>query len=141
MMNPPTYADVDRRGLTLTRAPAVILFGLAGMLGLMIFVGTLASLASGRWGVLAADAIVGSSLAVAFWMGRLLWTGRPIPALPWVVGVSLAASLPLVAVQFIMMGQWFMALCVLPWAVPLLPIMLSLGPRRPAKPKVFDDLA
>ncbi|WP_206107898.1 hypothetical protein [Paludisphaera rhizosphaerae] len=144
-MNPPTYAASDRRDQILTRALAVILFGLAGLMGLILAVGTAASLASGRWGILTAVAVVGPILVLAFWVARLLWANRPIPVPPWVVGVLLMICLPIAAVQFAMADQWLVATFILIYGVPALPPMFAMVSRKTAKPKpkpkVFDDLA
>lgn len=141
MMNPPTHTAFERRDRMLTRALAVILFVLSGILGLMIFVGTLASLVSGRWGILTAVAVVGPIMVLAFWTARLLWTGRPIPVPPWVVGVLLMICLPITVIQFVMAGQWVVAIFILIYGIPTLPAIFASTPRKPARPKDFDDLA
>lgn len=129
--------------LKVARLLAVILYALAAILGIPLAILTLASLAAGKWGVLAIAAILGPIVGLSAWLARTLWHGRPLPG-AIVAGFSLLALLSLVAVPvglLVHLRMPFWAFVLLLLSIPYLMAVATAVRGGSRKPKGLDDFA
>jgi hypothetical protein len=135
-----TEQTISRTDLILPRFLAGILFGLAAFLGFPTAAVALVSLFSGNWRAGLLIAIVWPILGVAVWLGRVLWSGRPIPM--WFIFAFYGLIFAVPAVGLLSKGSWMGAVGSLALIGPIL-LMIWTGLRdsreKPSKPKAFDD--
>jgi hypothetical protein len=138
-------SGAHRGDLVLPRFLAVVLFLLAALIGLPVTLtaGVALMTKDGRaFGLMAAVAPV---VAMLVWLGRRLWTGRPIPA--WFTNAACVLGfLVLIAFQ-VANGAWVLTLLLVPW--PLAIVFARHPPsakpatalRKPDKAPWDDELA
>jgi hypothetical protein len=133
-------ADISRSDLVLPRFLAVVLFGLGAFMGLPVAAAALGYLISGNWRVALLMASFLPIVWATVWLGRVIWSGRPIPMWFTFTLGGLISAVP--AAGLLLKGEWMGALGTLGLFLPFLAMLVS-GMRgnygKPAKPKVFDD--
>ena len=135
-----TISPID---LALPRFLAVILFGLAAFMGLPTAAAAVVTLFSGDWRALLLMAMVWPIVGVVVWLGRVLWSGRPIPM--WFIFAFYGLIFVVPAIGLLWKEAWMAAVGSLALFSPFL-LMLWTGmrdsrekPSKPSKPKAFDD--
>ncbi|MDG3004866.1 hypothetical protein [Paludisphaera mucosa] len=138
----PNASDA-RMDLALPRILAAFLFLLAAVMGLPAAAVVLTGLVKGDWSVILVMTIVMPFVWMSAWLGRILWSGRPIP--DWfVAATAFVVSLAPFGILLASGHAGFAGLLLVVASPMLLGIWSSWRGRRhdaASKPKPLDDFA
>ena len=141
-MNTVPVAEPAPRGeLILPRILAAILFAFAALIGLPTALASVGSLFSGDMRAFGFMALVVPLVWVLVWLGRVLWSGRPIPR--WFIVGWLPGLLAIPAGTLLMKGSWTEALYLLAIPIPMMIQVWSVTrpvTAKPSRPGGLDEL-
>lgn len=111
-------SDVDRRSLAIARFFSAILFGFAAIIALPMALVLAVALWAGDWRPLPIVAGASPVAGGLFWLGRLLWIGRPIPR--WFIAAFCYGIVLVPVAGLLWTGSWMGALTLLGLSLPML---------------------